>query len=98
MIIINRELLSIPTIKLLSRFFEGHYFFWFEKSPADKVESYQSIFQNFTVTSEVDNVTTPYVFFISDPFDYQWKEAYFHRMILQAEKQNADLGKVFKIF
>ena len=44
-------------------------------------------FPNLKISSNISDVTTPYIFFIKDIFDFQPEEAYFHRMILQAEEQ-----------
>lgn len=81
----------IETINLLLFSFE----ILISKSPEKEVNNYKTIFKNFTVAYNLDNVATPYVFFIDQPYDFQWKEAYFHRMILEAEKQNADIGTIF---
>ena len=45
------------------------------------------LFPNFKISTNISDVTTPYVFFIKDVFDFQPEEANFHRMILQAEEQ-----------
>ena len=45
------------------------------------------LFSNFKISTNLSDITTPYVFFIKDPFDFQPEEANFHRMILQAEEQ-----------
>ena len=46
-----------------------------------------NFFPDFKISTNVSDTTTPYVFFIKDPFDFQPEEANFHRMILQAEEQ-----------
>ena len=50
-------------------------------------------FPNFKISINVSDITTPYVFFIKDPFDFQPEEANFHRMILQAEEQRSVRNK-----
>ena len=59
------------------------------KSPPELPESERiaELFPNFKISNNISEITTPYVFFIKDPFDFQPEEANFHRMILQAEEQ-----------
>ena len=55
-----------------------------EQSETDKMAE---LFPNFKISSNISDVTTPYIFFIKDVFDFQPEEANFHRMIFQAEEQ-----------
>ena len=59
------------------------------KSPPERPETERiaELFPNFKISNNISEITTPYVFFIKDPFDFQPEEANFHRMILQAEQQ-----------
>ena len=65
-------------------------YIWKSSRDRPETEKIAELFPNFKISNNVSDITTPYVFFIKDPFDFQPEQANFHRMILQAEEQRFD--------